>query len=147
MEKPEHALEQICKPKLQQAMTMSDFFTRFEATKGINQADTQEEEWTYRDPLTEVSSSDEEAITPDTLNPNTLPTEIQHDEKYLEEGNEIGTHIIGYSGSPATLYNHGNKSWTSCYYDDCQIHLTEKEGSGYFLKKSRDYKKWPISDG
>lgn len=31
---------------------------------------------------------------------------------------------------------HENLSWTACYDDECQTHLSEKTGSGWFPKKS-----------
>lgn len=33
--------------------------------------------------------------------------------------------------------NHADYSWTVCYDDDCRIHLSEKEGSGWFPRKPR----------
>ena len=33
--------------------------------------------------------------------------------------------------------NHATLSWTGCYDDDCYIHLSDKQGSGWFPKQSR----------
>src|SRR5947209_7731482 len=44
------------------------------------------------------------------------------------------------------MYHHANKSWTSCYDDNCPIHLTEKEGAGYFPKREKNFSQYPRSD-
>ena len=31
--------------------------------------------------------------------------------------------------------NHATLSWTGCYDDDCYIYLSDKQGSGWFLKR------------
>ena len=33
--------------------------------------------------------------------------------------------------------SHATLSWTGCYDDDCYIHLSNKQGSGWFLKRPR----------
>jgi hypothetical protein len=42
-------------------------------------------------------------------------------------------------GSPTeeTKRQHAAMSWTGCYDDDCLVHLSEKDGSGWFPKKPR----------
>ena len=34
---------------------------------------------------------------------------------------------------------HGGYSWTAYYNDQCQIHLSEKQGSGWFPREPRSY--------
>ncbi len=36
---------------------------------------------------------------------------------------------------------HANLHWTACYNDDCQIHKSSKEGSGWYPKKNKNKNK------
>src|SRR5947209_1867604 len=65
-------------------------------------------------------------------------------EKFIRQG-QSHTRIIGRTGKPITMYHHANKSWTSCYDDNCLIHLTEKEGAGYFPKREKN-SQYPRTD-
>ena len=40
----------------------------------------------------------------------------------------------------APAVNHGSLNWTVCYDDNCLIHLSEKQGSGWFPQKPRNKK-------
>jgi len=45
-----------------------------------------------------------------------------------------------YSGSPRREVAHASMNWTDCTDDGCQLHLSEKQGSGWypqFLRRSR----------
>lgn len=41
------------------------------------------------------------------------------------------------SSSDQAAHEHALLSWTGCYQDDCQVHLSDKDGSGWFPKKPR----------
>ena len=33
--------------------------------------------------------------------------------------------------------NHVNMSWTACYDDECLVHMSDKDGKGWFLKQPK----------
>jgi len=46
-----------------------------------------------------------------------------------------------YSGSPRREVAHASMNWTDCTSDECQIHLSEKQGSGRYPQFTRRSKK------
>jgi len=38
---------------------------------------------------------------------------------------------------PTTNPEHASLNWTECYDDNCQIHMSEKDGANYFPRKGR----------
>jgi len=46
-----------------------------------------------------------------------------------------------YSGSPRREVPHASMNWTECTDDGCQIHLSEKQGSGWYPQFTRRSRK------
>jgi len=46
-----------------------------------------------------------------------------------------------YSGSPKREVAHASMNWTDCTNDGCQIHLGEKQGSGWYPQFTRRWRK------
>jgi len=46
-----------------------------------------------------------------------------------------------YSGSPRREWAHASMNWTACTDDRCQIHLSEKQGSGWYPQFTRRLRK------
>jgi len=50
-----------------------------------------------------------------------------------------------YSGSPKREVAHASMNWTDCADDGCQIHLSKKQGSGWYPQITRRAKKpWKL---
>jgi len=49
------------------------------------------------------------------------------------------------SGSPRREGAHASMSWTDCTNDDCQIHLSEKQGSGWYSQFTRKSRKRSVA--
>lgn len=60
-------------------------------------------------------------------------TEVIYDAFQAHEQNK--------KGPSDEVQKHALLSWTACYDDDCRIHYSEKEGSGWFPKKPRSWKR------
>lgn len=79
------------------------------------------------------------------------------EERMFERDSQLGEIVEGVLGSTASQTsniptlrredatlresNHACLSWTACYEDDCQIHISEKEGSGWYPKRPRKPKR------
>jgi len=50
-----------------------------------------------------------------------------------------------YSGSPKRELAHASMIWTDCTDDGCQIHLGEKQGSGWYLQFTRRSRKLSVA--
>jgi len=46
-----------------------------------------------------------------------------------------------YSGSPTREVGYASMNWTECTDDGCRIHLSEKQGSGWYLQFTRRLRK------
>jgi hypothetical protein len=45
--------------------------------------------------------------------------------------------VAGRSGCDTTSGNHAALSWTTCYSDECTVHKSDKQGSGWYPKEPR----------
>jgi len=50
-----------------------------------------------------------------------------------------------YSGSPRREVAHASMNWTDCTDDRCQIHLSEKQGSGWYPQFTRRSRKQSVA--
>jgi len=85
------------------------------------------------------SSSAPPPVVKQERHSHTPESDVQHDARNATRTSPE------YSGSPKKEVAHASMNWTDCTDDGCQIHLGEKQGSGWYPQVTRRARKASVA--